>query len=68
MEIDHSGPEGNAFAIMGVVKNLLKDSGRSDEIKDTMDLMMSGDYDNLCAVAEEVSFGTITFVDDDGDY
>lgn len=68
MEIDTKAPEGNAFAIMGVVQKLLRDTGRADEIKAAMERMESGDYQNLCDVATEVSHGSITFVsggDDD---
>lgn len=31
MDIDARAPEGNAYAIMGVVRKLLKDVGRDDE-------------------------------------
>ena len=62
MKIDAKSPAGNAFCIMGYVSRMLKESGRGDEVKATMDKMMSGDYDNLCKVAEEVTFGSIQVV------
>lgn len=62
MEIDAKTPEGNSLVIMGIVSQLLEDSGRSDEIKDVMERMKSGNYGNLCKVAEEVTFGSITVV------
>jgi len=65
MEIDKSSPDGNAFAIMGYVRRLLKDTGRYDEWPEVSERMKSGDYDNLCAVAEEVSHGSIRVVDFD---
>ena len=69
MNIDTSGPQGNAWAIMGIVSDLLKRTDRKDEVKEVMDRMMSGDYENLCEVATEVSNGVITFDDeDDGDW
>lgn len=63
MIIDRSSPDGNAFAIMGYVRTLLRAAGRADELPAVLERMQSGDYDNLCAVAEEVSFGSIQFSD-----
>ena len=62
MEIDAKAPEGNAWCIMGVVKRLLEDTDRHDEIDTVMERMKSGNYDNLCKVAKEVTFGSITVV------
>lgn len=47
-----SGNDGNAFAIMGLVRNALKKAGATKEQLDqyTMD-SMSGDYQNLLRVA-----------------
>lgn len=63
MEIDKSSPQGNAFYILGAVSKLLKDVGREDEIPDVMKRMKSGDYENLCKVAEEVTHGSIKVVE-----
>ena len=63
MIIDVTSPDGNAFAIIGYVRRLLKAAGREDEIKATVDRMMSGDYANLCAVATEATNGSIEFYD-----
>jgi len=62
MDIDSKSQDGNAFAIMGCVRRLLKDVDRSDEWSDAQKRMMDGDYDNLCDVAEEVTFGSIRVV------
>ena len=62
MEIDARSPDGNAFVIMGHVRNLMKAAGRADEIPRVMERMKSGDYSNLCRVAEEVTFGSIKVV------
>jgi len=62
--INRRAPEGNAFAIMALVQRLLKDTGRKDEWPEVEQRMTSGDYDNLCQVAEEVSHGSISFEDD----
>jgi hypothetical protein len=39
--------DGNAFAIMGKVKNALQKAGHRDAAEDFMDEAISGDYDNL---------------------
>lgn len=62
MEIDAKSPQGNAVYIIGMVCRLLKEVGREDEVAGVRDSMMSGDYDNLCKVAEEVTFGSIQVV------
>ncbi len=67
MEIDARGPDGNAFAIIGYVRRLLKKADREDEIAEACYRMMSGDYNNLCQVAEEVTNGSITVVNRPGD-
>jgi len=59
MIIDSRGPDGNAFTIMGQVKVLLKQIGRSDEWEDIRERMFSGSYDELCDIAEEVTNGSI---------
>ena len=66
--INKSGPNGNAFAIMGVVDNILKQCGRDDR-KEVMKNMRSGDYEHLCSVAIRETGGLIEFTDgppDDG--
>lgn len=62
MVIDAHGPDGNAFAIMARVKQVLRDMGRADEWEDIRRKMMAGDYDVVCTVAEEVTGGIIQIV------
>lgn len=50
IEIDLTGPSGNAFAIMGVAKGIAKQLGK--DFEPIMKEMMSGDYENLLAVME----------------
>ena len=46
------GQDGNAFAILGRVRNAMRKVGWSKaEIGEATDKMMSGDYDNLIATA-----------------
>ena len=55
-EIDLTGPEGNAFYLLGVASDLAKQLGKdSDAI---LKEMRSGDYDNLIDVFER-EFGNI---------
>ena len=54
IEVELTGHDGNAFAIMGKVKDALKDNGASsEEIDEYMKESMSGDYDNLLRTATE---------------
>jgi hypothetical protein len=56
IEIDLSGPQGNAFYLMGVAQNLSKQLGLDS--KAIIDEMMSGDYENLINVFDS-NFGSI---------
>jgi GTPase len=48
IEIDLTGPQGNAFYILGIAQQLGKATGMEEnEIKDLITRMMSGDYENL---------------------
>lgn len=49
--IDLSGPQGNAFSILGIAKNLSKQLGM--DFKPIQDEMTSGDYENLLEVFTE---------------
>ena len=56
IEIDLTGPQGNAFFLLGTARNLAKQLGIPHQpIEDDM---MSGDYDNLLQVFDE-NFGSI---------
>jgi hypothetical protein len=54
IEVQLSGNDGNAFAIMASVRRALKTAGATDaEISMYQQESMSGDYDNLLRVASE---------------
>lgn len=54
IEVQLTGNDGNAFAIMGAVQRALRKAGASpEEIKEYQTESMSGDYDNLLRVAME---------------
>ena len=56
IEIDLTGPQGNAFYILGVAQNLCKQVGIDS--KPILDEMRSGDYENLIKVFDD-KFGSV---------
>ena len=61
--IDLTGPEGNAFVLLGYAKNLCKQLGFSEEkTKKILDDMRSGDYEHLLQVFEKHFGGYVTMV------
>ena len=65
MKIDAKAPEGNVYNIMGLVWNLLSAVGRKNDWPDVERRMKSGNYDNACDVAEEVTYGSIKVINRD---
>lgn len=61
--IDLSGPEGNAFALLGIAKRFCKDLDL--DFNAVAAEMKSGDYDNLVAVFEK-HFGDYVDIYDGG--
>lgn len=60
--IDLDGPDGDAFSIMGIVNFILKKSSVKDyKIEIIMNDMMSGDYNHLIKIADEVVGSIVTF-------
>jgi hypothetical protein len=55
LEIDLTGPQGNAFSMIGTAKTLARKLGKDQDkiVKE----MMSGDYDNLIKVFDR-EFGS----------
>ena len=59
IEIDLTGPQGNAYSLMGTAKKFGKQIGMSDSyIKEMLDKMMSSDYENLIKVFDD-EFGSV---------
>tara|TARA_B100001057_G_scaffold76104_1_gene70814 strand:- start:3806 stop:4033 length:228 start_codon:yes stop_codon:yes gene_type:complete len=59
IEIDLTGPDGNAYVIMGYAKRFGKQIGMSDSyIKEMLEKMMSSDYENLIKVFDD-EFGSV---------
>ena len=55
IEIDLTGPDGNAFAILGLAKRLCREL--DIPFKPLMNKMTSGDYENLIKVFDD-KFGS----------
>ncbi len=49
--IDLTGPEGNAFVLLGIAKGLCKDLNLDSSVVTSE--MMSGDYENLITVFDD---------------
>ena len=61
--IDLTGPDGNAFALMGYANRFAKDLDYSkQEIEDLMKKMQSGDYENLLKVFDD-EFGEFVILE-----
>jgi len=56
IEIDLTGPQGNAFFLLGTAKTLAKQLGK--DANEITNRMMSGDYENLVEIFDE-EFGSI---------
>lgn len=54
IEIDLTGPDGNAFVIIGIAGRIGRQLGKTQNEIDTIrDQMMKGDYEHLLDVMEE---------------
>ena len=53
IEIDLTGPDGNAFALMAIARQLHRRLDLDVSQQAMLDEMMSGDYENLLAVMEK---------------
>lgn len=59
IEIDLTGPDGNAFVLMGYAKRFGKQVGMSDSyINEMLEKMTSSDYENLVKVFDD-EFGSV---------
>lgn len=53
LEIDLTGPQGNAFCLLGIAHDFTKQLGREEDWSEISKRMKSGNYDNLLKVFEE---------------
>jgi hypothetical protein len=63
--INISGPDGNAFALMGYAQTFAKQLGIDS--KPIIEDMMSGDYDNLLDIFKNNFRDVVELVEDDND-
>lgn len=62
IEIDLTGPDGNAFCLLGYASSFCKQLGMSKKDSDKIQSeMMSGDYENLLKVFEK-NFGSFVIM------
>ena len=61
IRVDLSGPDGNAFALMGIARNICKLTGEDPE--PIISNMVAGDYDHLVQVFKQ-SFEHLVEVED----
>ena len=66
--IDLQGPQGNAFALMGIADDWLRQMGRRDDFRFMRESMMAGDYNNLLRVFEQAFGDYMTFANAPEDY
>ena len=60
--IDITGPQGNAFYLLGVAKNFCKQLGMSEyNTKELLEDMQSSDYEHLIQVFDD-NFGSIAIL------
>ena len=61
--IDLTGPQGNAFYLLGVAKDFCKQLGMSEyNTKELLEDMKSGDYEHLIQVFDD-NFGSIVILE-----
>ena len=62
IEIDLTGPQGNAYHLLGLAKKWGKQLDMSEKyIKEMLEKMMNGDYENLVKVFDD-EFGSIVTI------
>ena len=66
--IDLHGPSGNAFALMAIAEDFLRQMDRRDEFRAMRTEMMSGDYNNLLRVFQAKFGDLVTFANAPEEY
>ena len=66
--IDLRGPKGNAFYLMAIAEDFLRQMGRRDEFRDMRTEMMAGDYNNLLRVFQTKFGDLVEFANQPEDY
>ncbi len=66
--IDLHGSQGNAYALMAIADDFLRQMGRRDEFNAMRTEMMSGDYNNLLLVFQTKFGDLVEFANQPEDY
>ena len=66
--IDLQGSQGNAFALMAIADDFLRQMKRRDEFRAMRTEMMSGDYNKLLLVFQTKFGGWVEFANQPEDY
>ena len=66
--IDLHGSQGNAFALMAIADDFLRQMQRRDEFRAMRTEMMSGDYNNLLTVFQKKFGDLVEFINEPEDY
>ena len=66
--IDLQGSQGNAFALMAIADDFLRQMKRRDEFNAMRTEMMSGDYNNLLRVFKSKFGDLVTFANTPEEY
>ena len=66
--IDLHGSQGNAFALMAIADDFLRQMQRRDEFNAMRTEMMSGDYNNLLTVFQKKFGDLVEFANEPEDY
>ena len=66
--IDLHGSQGNAFALMAIADDFLRQMKRRDEFNAMRTEMMSGDYNNLLTVFQKKFGDLVEFINEPVDY
>ncbi len=53
MKVNLKGPDGNAFAIMAIVRGYLRAVGQAEKVQPYFDEAKSSDYQNLLEVSQK---------------
>ena len=66
--IDLHGSQGNAFALMAIAEDFLRQMQRRDEFRAMRTEMMSGDYNNLLTVFQKKFGDLVEFINEPEGY
>lgn len=63
--IDLKSPDGNAYSIMSITKQILTEIGKSDRIPEYMEKATNVKYKQLLELSKEYTYGIIEYCNND---